>query len=202
MTDSQLADHEEEAAPYCILENGVFELWTEFDGSRVWWQNRETRELSPVWCYWLCEAAPGAERERDYHRAWKLLDLAECSPQFDNTAFPEAPSLDMVREAFDAQRITLDPRMDMKHKIYCYLKPTTAEGPWVGEATADDGTLILTHESLTEADVKPALGFDTNWNHDKYNAKYGRGNWELFWLSTVTLHPAYRQPPAQELAMT
>lgn len=204
MTDCQLAD-EQSDTPYVILEDDEFELWTEFDGSRVWWQHRSSRDQYPVWGYWLCEKQTNNERDQDIHRIWTLLDLAECSPAYDDCDFPSTPSLNEVHAAFAAQRIFRDPRRkkDMAVvKIYCYQKPNQGIDHIVGVATDEKGEVILEHPSDTVADIKPAMGFGTAYQHHAYDDKYGRGNWELIWLADPGMHPKNRpqNPPQNQAA--
>ena len=55
----------------------------------------------------------------------------------------------------------------------------------IAVAVADDGHCLAQHCCSHEGYMRHDLGMDgSTWKHEKYNAHFGEGNWELVWISS------------------
>lgn len=64
-----------------------------------------------------------------------------------------------------------------KHKIYI---TSTKQGQlFLGEARAQDGTLLAKHLSSTPAFLREDMGLTSIRKHKAYDDYFGKGNWEL-----------------------
>lgn len=94
-----------------------------------------------------------------------------------------------------------------KHSIYCFNNGGSHEW-YTAIAVADDGNVLASHTCSSEVFTPHDLGITSNWKHDKYNAHFGEGNWELIWVddpkndpridAALTLNKALSESAKQE----
>lgn len=75
--------------------------------------------------------------------------------------------------------------------IYCwnYGGP---EGFLLGFAMTESGHVLTSHVSSDQPWLQFDLGLTSDRKHDIYDAKCGKGNWRLEWVSNTKQHPGFQ----------
>ncbi len=80
------------------------------------------------------------------------------------------------------------------HKIFVFSNgPTSMGSTYLGVAMAEDGKVLATHCCSNPIYMEHDLGITSIWNHDKYDAHYGAGNWELEWVPAKYHHDGLKK---------
>ncbi len=84
------------------------------------------------------------------------------------------------------------------HKIFVFANTTNNNDWFEGLALAEDGYVLAEHTSSSVYWLQHDLGHTSNWQHKKYDAHFGKDNWETVFiehdaiLSTPEVMEAYR----------
>jgi len=75
----------------------------------------------------------------------------------------------------------------VKHKIYAFCNGGS-RGWFPILAMAEDGNTLAGHICSSSGFFHHDIGITSTWQHDKYNAHYGAGNWEIEWVDNPKNH--------------
>lgn len=89
-----------------------------------------------------------------------------------------------------------------KRKIYCFNNGGSP-GWYHAIAIAEDGHVLAGHVCSHPSFIPHDLGIASTWKHEKYNAHYGEGNWELELVAYEDLdnHPGLKAAFAKNDAL-
>lgn len=76
-------------------------------------------------------------------------------------------------------------------KIYVFLNGKSSLGEYYC-AIAEDGEVVAGHVCSSVLFMDHDMGFTSNWQHDKYDAHFGKGNWELEFVDNIATHAGYQ----------